>query len=296
VKARRRPAKYSSISARRARRCSFSPGTSGRRSRRFRIASCVSSMRRSVNSNRQTPEPVAAATIGPSGVRSHASRRTRLAAAPRRLSEVAAEGFAKAAQRLVARVEGRRIEVRALAQPRERPAEAARAAAGVERKAVGLLEMAACRSGVMPSDRNCAVASGVPYYISNSVVIVGDDGVAVVDSGAGTNEARVLFAAIRTVTALPVRYVIDTHFHFDHAFGSEAFPGALIVGHQATREMLARTRSRSGRPRGSWPGCRRRSRRRAPTARRRPIRKSAPSRRSGWRPWRLTRRSWRPYA
>ncbi len=84
----------------------------------------------------------------------------------------------------------------------------------------------------------CATASGVPYYISNSVVIVGKDAVAVVDSGAGPNEARVLLAAIRELTALPIRYVIDTHFHFDHAFGNEAFAGALVVGQEATRALL----------------------------------------------------------
>jgi cyclase len=86
----------------------------------------------------------------------------------------------------------------------------------------------------------CAVASGVPYYMSNSVVIVGEDGVTVVDSGAGPSEARVLLAAIRTVSDLPVRYLIDTHFHFDHAFGNEAFAGALVIGHEATREMLGK--------------------------------------------------------
>jgi glyoxylase-like metal-dependent hydrolase (beta-lactamase superfamily II) len=84
----------------------------------------------------------------------------------------------------------------------------------------------------------CAIASGVPYYISNAVVIVGDDSVAVVDPGAGPNEARVLRAAISAVTDLPVRYVIDTHFHFDHAFGSEAFKGAVVIGHEATRALL----------------------------------------------------------
>ena len=84
----------------------------------------------------------------------------------------------------------------------------------------------------------CAVATGVPYIISNAVVIVGDDGVAVVDPGVGPDEARVLLAAIRTVTGRPVRYVIDTHFHFDHAFGSEAFAGAVVIGHDATRGML----------------------------------------------------------
>ncbi len=84
----------------------------------------------------------------------------------------------------------------------------------------------------------CAVATGVPYVVSNSVVILGDDGIAVVDSGAGPNEARALLAAIRTVSGLPVRYVIDTHFHFDHAFGGAAFAGALVIGHDATRAML----------------------------------------------------------
>jgi len=84
----------------------------------------------------------------------------------------------------------------------------------------------------------CATASGVSYYISNAIVIVGEDGVAVVDPGAGPAEARVLRAAIRSVTALPVRYVIDTHFHFDHALGNEAFEGAIVVGHDATRALL----------------------------------------------------------
>ena len=84
----------------------------------------------------------------------------------------------------------------------------------------------------------CAIASGVPYYISNAVVIVGEGSVAVVDPGAGPNEARVLRTAIRAVTDLPVRYVIDTHFHFDHAFGSEAFEGAVVIGQEATRALL----------------------------------------------------------
>jgi cyclase len=84
----------------------------------------------------------------------------------------------------------------------------------------------------------CAIASGVPYYVANAIVIVGDGGVAVVDPGAGPAEARVLHAAIGRITTLPVRYVIDTHFHFDHAFGNEAFEGALIVAHDATRAQL----------------------------------------------------------
>jgi glyoxylase-like metal-dependent hydrolase (beta-lactamase superfamily II) len=84
-----------------------------------------------------------------------------------------------------------------------------------------------------------AIAQGVPYYISNSVVVVGDDGVLLVDSGAGTSESCVLREAIRRVTDRPVRYVVDTHFHFDHALGHEAFPETVTLGHEATREGLA---------------------------------------------------------
>ena len=84
-----------------------------------------------------------------------------------------------------------------------------------------------------------AIAHGVPYYVANSVVIIGDDGVLLVDSGAGTRESHVLHAAIRTITSLPVRDIVDTHFHFDHALGHAAFPGAVTIGHVATRAGLA---------------------------------------------------------
>lgn len=84
-----------------------------------------------------------------------------------------------------------------------------------------------------------AVAEGVPYYVANSVVVVGDDGVLLVDSSAGASEARALREAIRRVTDRPVRYVVDTHFHFDHALGHPAFPEAVTIGHDATRAGLA---------------------------------------------------------
>jgi glyoxylase-like metal-dependent hydrolase (beta-lactamase superfamily II) len=86
----------------------------------------------------------------------------------------------------------------------------------------------------------CATAHGVPYYVANSVVIVGDDGVAIVDPGAGPNGARVLRAAIRTITDRPIRWVIDTHFHFDHAFGNGAFGDAPVVAHDSVRPMLGK--------------------------------------------------------
>ena len=67
------------------------------------------------------------------------------------------------------------------------------------------------------------IAPGV-YFLAgfgNTTIIVGDDGVAVVDPGLFINGPRVV-DELRAITDLPVRYVIYTHGHYDHAFGTPA--------------------------------------------------------------------------
>jgi glyoxylase-like metal-dependent hydrolase (beta-lactamase superfamily II) len=76
----------------------------------------------------------------------------------------------------------------------------------------------------------------------NSVAIVGDDGVLVFDANGTPAAARAVLAEIRKLTKLPVRYLVYSHWHWDHWYGAEvyadAFPGLTIVSHEKTRALM----------------------------------------------------------
>src|SRR5688500_16340007 len=81
-----------------------------------------------------------------------------------------------------------------------------------------------------------AATDGWPH--GNTGVVVGSDGVLVIDSNYLPIRAARDIALIRKVTPLPVRYLVNTHWHGDHTHGNgvyrDSFPSIAIVGPKAS--------------------------------------------------------------
>src|SRR5262249_17398752 len=89
-----------------------------------------------------------------------------------------------------------------------------------------------------------AVAAPAYKVNCNTAIIEDGDGVVIVDTHSKPSAARVIVERLREITPKPVRYVINTHSHWDHWHGNEvypaAYPGAEIVTNEITREAMRR--------------------------------------------------------
>ncbi|MCI0491124.1 MAG: MBL fold metallo-hydrolase [Blastocatellia bacterium] len=91
-----------------------------------------------------------------------------------------------------------------------------------------------------------AIARPAAKENCNAAVIVCTDHILVVDTHSKPSAAQALIRQIRTeISERPVRYVVNTHFHWDHVQGNPSYPAAYgnnveIVSSTATREWLTR--------------------------------------------------------
>ncbi|MDB5648582.1 MAG: hypothetical protein JWL62_102 [Hyphomicrobiales bacterium] len=74
----------------------------------------------------------------------------------------------------------------------------------------------------------------------NITISVGSDGIIMVDTQFAALHDKIA-AAIRAISPLPIKHIVNTHFHGDHTGGNEAFQkeGAIIVGQDNIRVRLA---------------------------------------------------------
>jgi glyoxylase-like metal-dependent hydrolase (beta-lactamase superfamily II) len=104
-----------------------------------------------------------------------------------------------------------------------------------------------------PAPTRIQVAEGVflfrtaPYgdvgLDGNSIVIVSNDGVLVFDTNGTPAAAAAVLEEIRRITPQPVRYVVNSHWHWDHWYGTEvyrqAFPAIQVIAQERGRAMMA---------------------------------------------------------
>jgi glyoxylase-like metal-dependent hydrolase (beta-lactamase superfamily II) len=82
---------------------------------------------------------------------------------------------------------------------------------------------------------------------ANAGVIIGRDGIVVVDTLLSAKEARRFIRDIRTLSNKPILYVVNTHYHLDHAFGNCEFTklGAVIIAQENDKKAMEKSAAKT---------------------------------------------------
>jgi glyoxylase-like metal-dependent hydrolase (beta-lactamase superfamily II) len=76
----------------------------------------------------------------------------------------------------------------------------------------------------------------------NSTAILTKDGIIVIDTYGNPDIARRMILELKKITPLPVKYVVNTHWHYDHITGNSVFkkyyPHCIIIAQAATRTLM----------------------------------------------------------
>jgi cyclase len=86
-----------------------------------------------------------------------------------------------------------------------------------------------------------AIGTGSLVVFSNATIIEGDNDVLVVDTQVSPGGAWALREELKAITPKPIRWVVNSHYHFDHSHGNQIYgPEVQIIGHDFARaQMLA---------------------------------------------------------
>src|SRR5215813_4413302 len=84
-----------------------------------------------------------------------------------------------------------------------------------------------------------ATTTGALVTGSNNVVIAGSREALVIDTGTTPAAARAFLEDVKLVTDKPIRYVVNTHFHYDHTDGNQVYAGkADIIAHDYVKQAI----------------------------------------------------------
>jgi glyoxylase-like metal-dependent hydrolase (beta-lactamase superfamily II) len=85
-----------------------------------------------------------------------------------------------------------------------------------------------------------AIANPKSNAGSNSGFVIGDNGVVVVDTFVTADAAKALLVEIQKLTKLPIKFVVNTHYHLDHVAGNGVYAqaGAVVIGHKNLRGWI----------------------------------------------------------